>query len=116
MPLRLGKAVKFPTKACEACPLKAQCTTSQSGRSVSIHPDEPLFEELRQRQATPQGRAHLRQRVAVEHSLAHGGQRQGDTARYRGLRKNLFDLRRMAIVHNLHVIARMPSLSQQQGA
>jgi len=116
VPLRLGKAVKFPTNACDACPLKAQCTTSKSGRSVSIHPDEPLLEELRQRQATPQGRAQLRQRVAVEHSLAHVGHWQGETARYRGLRKNLFDLRRMAVVQNLHVIARMPSPSQQQVA
>nr|MBA3922424.1 IS5/IS1182 family transposase [Nostocaceae cyanobacterium] len=42
-----------------------------------------------------------------EHSLAHIGQWQGDKARYIGLRKNLFDLRRMAVVHNLHVLARM---------
>lgn len=88
VPLRLGKAVKFPGKRCDVCPLKAQCTTSKSGRSVSIHPDEPLLEELRHRQTTPQGRAQLRQRVAVEHSLAHVGHWQGDTARYRGLRKN----------------------------
>lgn len=81
---------------------------------MSIHPDEPLLEELRHRHTTPQGRAQLRQRVAVEHSLAHVGQWQGETARYRGRRKNLFDLRRMAIVHNLHVIARTPTQSQQQ--
>jgi hypothetical protein len=55
--------------------------------------------------------AQLRQRVAVEHTLAHVGHWQGDTARYRGLRKNLFDLRRIAVVHNLHVIARIPALS-----
>lgn len=114
VPLRLGKTVKFPSSRCEVCPLKAQCTTSKSGRSVSIHPDEPLLEELRHRQTTPQGRAQLRQRVAVEHSLAHVGRWQGETARYRGQRKNLFDLRRMAIVHNLHVIARTPTQSQQQ--
>jgi len=29
--------------------------------------------------------------------------------RYTGTRKNLFDLRRVAVVHNLHVIARQPS-------
>lgn len=44
---------------------------------------------------------------AVEHTLAHISQWQGDKARYIGLRKNLFDLRRMAVVHNLHVLARM---------
>jgi hypothetical protein len=109
-----GSLQKFPDKRCDQCPLKPQCTTSKSGRSLSIHPDEPLLEELRQRQTTPQGRAKLRQRVAVEHSLAHVGQWQGQKARYRGQRKNLFDLRRMAIVHNLHVIARTPTQSQQQ--
>ena len=30
-------------------------------------------------------------------------------ARYRGARKNLFDLRRVAVVHNLHVTARQPA-------
>jgi hypothetical protein len=85
------------------------CTTSVKGRSVSIHADESLLQELRQRQHTQAGRAKLRERVAVEHSLARIGQWQGDRARYLGTRKNLFDLRRLVVVHNLHVIARMPA-------
>ena len=91
-------------------PLKAQCTTSSKGRSVSIHPDEALLTELRARQQTPEGRAKLRERVAVEHTLAHIGRWQGRRARYRGMRKNLFDLRRCAVVHNLHLLARSQSL------
>jgi len=43
----------------------------------------------------------------VEHTLAHIGHWQGDRARYWGARKNLFDLRRCAVVHNLHVIVRL---------
>jgi Transposase DDE domain len=80
-------------------------------RTVSIHPDERLLQELRERQLSAQGRAKLRERVAVEHSLAHIGQWQGDRARYWGERKNLFDLRRTAVVHNLHIIARAPGLA-----
>jgi Transposase DDE domain/Transposase domain (DUF772) len=106
MPFVPGGVVHFPKEACAHCPLQAQCTTSRNGRSVSIHPDETLLIELRQRQLTPQGRTQLRERVAVEHTLAHIGQWQGKRARYHGLRKNLFDLRRYAVVHNLHVIAR----------
>ena len=83
-----------------------RCTSSPAGRSVSIHPDELLLTQLRQRQATPAGRAELRERVKVEHALAHIGHWQGRRARYRGARKNLFDLRRVAVIHNLHVIAR----------
>lgn len=72
--------------------------------------------ELRQRQATAAGRAKLRERVAVEHTLALVGQWQGDRARYLGTRKNLFDLRRMAVVHNLHVIARIPEPALDEAA
>jgi hypothetical protein len=106
-----GGTVRFPAATCAACPLRDRCTTSAHGRSVTIHPDERLLVELRQRQATPAGRAKLRERVAVEHALAHIGRWQGRRARYRGARKNLFDLRRCAVVHNLHVIARLPQPS-----
>ena len=40
---------------------------------------------------TKAGRAQLRERVPVEHSLAHLGLWQRNRARYIGLRKNLFD-------------------------
>jgi transposase len=111
-----GKTVRFPQAACAACPLRDQCTTSPNGRSVAIHPDEALLTELRQRQQTPAGRARLRERVHVEHALAHVGHWQGRRARYTGTRKNLFDLRRTAVVHNLHVIARQPTIISHQPA
>jgi len=113
MPFVPGGVVHFPKETCAKCPLQTQCTTSAKGRSVSIHPDEALIIELRERQQTPEGRAQLRERVAVEHTLAHVGRWQGRRARYRGLRKNLFDLRRCAVVHNLHVLARSQVLSAE---
>jgi transposase len=116
MPFEPGKTVRYPKDTCAACPLRQRCTASSRGRSVSIHPDEALLAELRQRQATPDGRAQLRERVAVEHALAHVGHWQGRRARYRGTRKNLFDLRRVAVVHNLHVIARQPTTDSYQFA
>jgi Transposase DDE domain/Transposase domain (DUF772) len=106
MPFEPGKTVRFPKATCAACPLRQRCTTSSTGRSVSIHPDEGLLTELRQRQQTPEGREELRERVQVEHALAHIGHWQGRRARYLGTRKNLLDLRRVAVVHNLHIIAR----------
>jgi transposase len=105
--------VQFPAATCAGCALRERCTTSTSGRSVRIHPDEALLQELRERQQTPQGRAKLRERVAVEHALAHIGSWQGRRARYRGVRKNVFDLRRYAVVHNLHVWARLTAPQQQ---
>jgi transposase len=113
MPFAPGGVVQFPAATCARCALRERCTTSASGRSVSIHPDEALLQELRERQQTPQGRAQLRERVAVEHALAHVGHWQGRRARYRGVRKNVFDLRRCAVVHNLHVLMRLPPTERQ---
>jgi hypothetical protein len=111
MPFIPGETVHFSAKPCQACPLHAQCTPSSRGRSVSVHEDEALLAELRQRQLTTAGRAKLRERVAVEHSLAHMGFWQGWRARYRGVRKNLFDLRRCAVINNLHELARQPAFA-----
>lgn len=112
MPFEPGGVVKFPAATCMSCVWRERCTQSASGRSVSIHPDEALLQELRERQQTPEGRAKLRERVAVEHALSHVGRWQGRRARYRGVRKNVFDLRRCAIVHNLHVLMRLPQTEQ----
>jgi transposase len=114
MPFTPGKTVRFPKDTCAACPLRQRCTASPAGRSVAIHPDEQLLAELRQRQQTPAGRAALRERVQVEQALAHVGYWHGKRARYIGTRKNLFDLRRVAVAHNLHVIARQLTTSGDQ--
>src|SRR5262249_19473696 len=105
---RLGMVVEFPAAQCDHCPLRAQCTTAAlgHGRTVSIAEDEPFQHRLRQRAATRAGRAQLRQRVAVEHRLAHLGARQGRRARYKGVRKSLFDVRRTAAVLNLQTLQR----------
>lgn len=99
-----GTVARFAQAACQTCPLRAQCTTS-SRRSVAIHPHEPFLVELRAKQRTPDGRANLRKRIPVEHGLAHIGATQGKRARYIGVRKNLFDLRRHAAVFNLFAAA-----------
>jgi Transposase DDE domain len=105
---RLGTVVEFPAARWDRCPLRAQCTIAAlgRGRTVSIGEDEPFQHRLRQRAATRAGRAQLRQRVEVEHHLAHLGARQGRRARYKGVRKNLFDVRRTAAVLNLQTLQR----------
>jgi hypothetical protein len=101
-----GQTAHFPSSDCDHCPLRAQCTRARvgRGRSVTLHPHEPFHAELRERAKSPEGRVELRRRIAVEHSLATIHNRQGDRARFRGLRKNLFDLRRHAALTNLSVV------------
>ncbi len=47
-----GKTVHFPTSECRVCPVRERCTTSDRGRSVSIHPDEAFMQVVRSRQET----------------------------------------------------------------
>lgn len=100
-----GGAARFPTQTCAACDRRPQCTAAKDhGRSVAIHPQEKLLLLLRQRRATRDGRAELRQRVTVEHSLAAIAAIQGPRARYKGIRKNTLDVRRCATVANLQAL------------
>lgn len=102
-----GTTVSFDGPTCRACPLRAKCTKATNrGRQVRIGSDEALQQRLRHLVATPSGRDRLRQRVPVEHRLAHIASRQGPRARYRGIRKNTFDLRRAAALQNLEAAHR----------
>jgi len=104
--IRSGSVVEFAPEACDRCHLRAACTAAEmgTGRSVNIAEDERLQQRLRKHLATPRGRARLRERVAIEHKLAHVVRRQRRRARYRGVRKNVFDLRRASVIQNLEVI------------
>jgi hypothetical protein len=106
-PLVPGKEVQFPAAACDACALRAQCTkaTRGHGRSLSLREDELFQQTLRTTMQTQRGRASLRTRTAVEHTIAHQLTHQGRRARYQGLRKHQVDGRRPAAVSNLQVAA-----------
>jgi hypothetical protein len=106
-PFEPGATVQFDPEACGACKLRSKCTQAASGRTVSIALDESRQRKFRQLQQSKSGRASLRERTAVEHALAHIAARKGDHARYRGVRKNLFDLRRAATIQNLEGVQRL---------
>jgi hypothetical protein len=103
LPFMPGTVVEFDAKVCGQCPLRAECTKAEAGhgRMVRIAEDEALQQRLHKLVKSPTGRARLRKRVMVEHRLAHLSRRQGRRARYRGVRKNIFDLRRAAALQNL---------------
>lgn len=96
----------FQRSACQSCALRPSCT-KQARRQVTLHPLEDMLLELRAAAKTPEGRAESRERVAVEHSLAHVVARQGPRARYRGTRRNLYDLHRAATVTNIQTVERL---------
>jgi hypothetical protein len=107
VPMSPGKAAQFPATAWAACAVRAQCPTATHGpgRSVSIREDEQCQQKLRAKMKTRRGRAALRKRTTVEHTIAPQWVHQGRRARYKGVRKNQFDGRRHAAVSNLQVAA-----------
>ncbi len=98
-----SQTARFEAAQCDVCPSRDRCTTAAPGRgrTITIHPDERMLLHLRALKETSAGRMNLRQRVAIEHALAHVGRRQGPRARYIGVRKNILDLRRTCAVENL---------------
>jgi hypothetical protein len=103
VPIALGEVAYFEPTQCGPCPRRAECTDAREGRgrSLSIAADEPIQRKFAKLAGTSDGRARLRERVAIEHTLARHARVQGVKARYRGSRKNLFDARRSAVVLNL---------------
>ena len=94
---------RFAASDCGPCHRRERCTRAAAprGRTISIHAQEPLLQRLAVAKKTTEGRKKLRQRVPVEHSLAHICNRQGRRARYVGVDKNIFDLCRYAVIENL---------------
>jgi len=111
VPMVPGKHAQFPATACDACALRAQCTKAApgQGRSVSIREDEQFQQKLRAKMKTQRGRASLRKRTAVEHTIAHQLVHQGRRARYKGLRKNSLMavvMQRSATSRSQHIMRR----------
>ncbi len=107
-PITFGTTVEFDPDICDHCTLRTQCTTADlgNGRTVAIAENEALQQRLRKQIQTSPGRAALRERTTIEHKLAHISQRQGNHARYVGVRKNTFDLRRASAIQNLETLHR----------
>jgi hypothetical protein len=103
-----GQTIEFDPVACGSCDMRGQCTHAEPGRgrTIRIAGDEARQKRLRHLQSSRSGRQRLRQRSGIEHHLAHIAQRKGRRARYRGTRKNLYDLRRASVIQNLETVQR----------
>ena len=67
----------LPAAICRTCALQVACTTAPHGRSIALHPEEALLQQLRTTARNPSGRASLRRRTTIAHSLARLNQIQG---------------------------------------
>ena len=88
---------------CLACPLRADCTSSAAGRSITIHPHEAALQRAKAAQRSEDWKARYRaDRPIVERKIAHFTRRPwgGRKARVRGLERIRTDVATRAGVVN----------------
>ncbi len=52
-----ARRARYPASACGTCPKRELCTTSATGRNISSHRQEALFQQLRADQKDPDDRS-----------------------------------------------------------
>ncbi len=105
---RHGDSVAHFAPACTACPLRARCTNSEAGRTISISRHEAHLARARIRRKDPAWIADYREtRPKVERKLGHLMRRRhgGRRARVRGRVKVDADFRLLAAAVNLGRLA-----------
>ena len=94
--------------ACASCPMQAECTSSTSGRTISINAHEEALARARARQQNPRWRDDYRgTRPKVERKIAHLMRRKhgGRNARVRGTKRIGDDFALLAAAANLARLA-----------
>jgi len=99
--------IQFAAAVCAACPLRPQCTTGTSGRSLRLSAHYELVAARRREAQTEEFRERMRARPAIEATLSelvrkHGLRRH----RYRGEAKRAFENLLKGAACNLKRLAR----------
>jgi hypothetical protein len=95
-------------QSCAVCPMRNQCTTSPSGRTVRTHPKHKTLSRARTHQRDASWKANYRAtRPKVERKIAHMMRRKhgGRRARVRGRLRVAQDFSLLAAVVNLARLA-----------
>jgi IS5 family transposase len=113
-----GDGIAYFTDACAPCPLRAECTNSDAGRTVRVSPHEQDIADARADQRDPEWAADYRAtRPKVERKLGHLMRRRhgGRRARVRGTRKVDADFNLLAAAQNLARLAVLGVRSTRAG-
>jgi hypothetical protein len=116
-PLTPARNVIFGA-ACGSCPLRARCTTSKTGRTLSLHPHDGLLRAARADWAAGSGlrKDYMAHRPNVERAIAHVATWRGRRLklRYRGVAKNnAWFKRRTAAINLRNLVGR--GLARREG-
>jgi hypothetical protein len=105
-PQATGARVAQFKKPCAPCPLRSRCTTSATGRNLTVHPQHDLLTAARDQAATdPTWQAEYRRwRPPVERAIAHIVARGNRRLRYLGVIKNNTWIHTRAAALNLQTL------------
>jgi transposase len=105
-PQATGARVAQVKKVCAPCPLRSRCTTSATGRNVTIHAQHDLLAAARNQAATdPAWQADYRRwRPPIERAIAHLVARGNRRLRYLGVIKNNAWIHTRAAALNLRTL------------
>jgi hypothetical protein len=81
-PMSASRTVTFG-RLCASCPLRQQCTTSKTGRSMTIHKHEDLLRAARAQAKTPQFKRDYPTRSNVERTIAQVATQNGRRVKLR---------------------------------
>jgi len=105
--------------ACRYCPLRERCTTSRTGRTLTLHEHDGLLRQARARWAAGTGlrEDYMKHRPNVERAVAQVATWRGRRLklRYRGVTRNQAWLKRRTAALNLRNLAGR-GLARQHGA
>jgi Transposase DDE domain/Transposase domain (DUF772) len=93
---------------CAGCPLRRRCTTSETGRVLSVHPQHALLAAARRDAASPAWKDDYRRwRPPVERAIAWLTARGSRRVPYRGITRNNMWLAHRAAALNLRRLANL---------
>ena len=105
---RRVKKFQFPADVCRECENREQCTTSKSGRSITLHYHQDLIDEIREYNQTEEFREIYNKRAIVERKLSELVWRHRlRFGRYIGKRKIELQATWTAAVANLKRLAKL---------
>ncbi|MGH3849079.1 MAG: transposase, partial [Pseudonocardiaceae bacterium] len=102
------EGIAYFSGACATCPLRAECTTSENGRTIRVGAHEAVLARVRIAQADPAWKSDYRAtRPKVERKLGHLMRRKhgGRRARVRGTERVDADFNLLAAAVNLARLA-----------
>lgn len=101
---------------CRDCPLRQRCTTSRTGRVLSVHPQRALLAAARAAAADPAWKDEYRRwRPPVERAIAWLTARGNRRVPYRGITKNNAWLSHRAAALNLRRLINLGLTSTTEG-